>query len=421
MLRITRTPFRWLALCGLIASAAARDLQAATSPDTTPANAADSSETQTRYSSYYDQDSPADAADSSETQTGYSSYYNQDPPAASDPTTLMSGGPTSNFQTAASTLAIPTASMPSSGCSSLGDCRNRCWQPFVGVEAVLLAPVQNHGGGGTDYSFTSLTTTNTYSTSSVNGMTVTPRLSMGVMGETWGLGFRYWRFNNTQGGETSPLGPGSSVFTQGVLKLQTFDLEAIRRFYYGNSQLWFSGGVRYAQFSRQSDIQATNIFGPSTNTGAASSGAGFNGTGITSGVFGLTPIGSSGWNLFYGGRTSILWDGSSSAFAQTNAASTFGPFSNSAAHSASGSGNGNAFVGELQLGAQYNHAMRSFRGTAFFRIAGEYQYWHINNGASPSSSSSATSFILGQAATNASAGNSTLGLLGFGVSTGFMW
>ena len=203
--------------------------------------------------------------------------------------------------------------------------------------------------------------------------------------------------------------------------MQTFDLEAIRRLNYGNSQLWFSGGVRYAQFSRESNVQGANSFGGSTNIGTASSGAGFNGTGITSGVFGLTPLGSSGWNLFYGGRTSVLWDGSSSAFAQTNAATNFGPFSTSATNSARGSGNGNAFIGELQLGVQYNHAMRSFPGTAFFRIAGEYQYWHINNGASPSVNATAPTFLPGQVSTNASAGNSTLGLLGFGVSTGFMW
>jgi hypothetical protein len=431
MLRINRSPLAWLALCGLMAPAAAR----ADLPSAWPVQPATGS------------------ASSSATQT---SYYADDPPAQSDlvpsaaepPATLQPSAATLTTATVATTApscqADPSQSvMPGGITSGFGDCRNRCWQPFIGVEAVLLAPVTNKGGGGDTYGFGTynfnpaavgvgnpigapIAATTNYS-SSVNGLVVTPRIWMGVMGECWGFGVRYWRFANSSGGETAALGPGSSVFQQGALKLQTFDLEAIRRFCCCGNQFWISGGVRYGQFERNSTVQAFNYAGPLTFTGAASSGSGFNGVGPTIAIYGLKPIGCSCWNLFYSARGSYLYSDNSTAFAQTDA--TFNVTAGGAGSvgtnvgNASGS-NGNAWIGELQLGAQYNHQMTCFPGVAFFRISGEYQYWHINNGATANSSSYsgvAAGPVFAGNYTTASAGNSTLGLLGVGLSTGFMW
>lgn len=372
--------------------------------------------------------SPAKMAESA-TPT---SYYADDPPAESDLTTSAAEAPAA-FRTSASTISNTTTSsastgMPNGAFSCFGDCRNRCWQPFVGIEAVLLAPVTNKGGGGDSYAFnTGLlgATGTTYNASSVNGMIVTPRIWAGVMGECWGVGVRYWRFSNTSGGETATLGPTSSIFQQGALKLQTFDLEAIRRFCCCGNQCWVTFGARYAQFNRNSTIQAENSYAGSIYTGAASSGAGFNGVGPTVAIYGLKPIGCSCWNLFYSARGSYLFDNNSTAFAQTNATFLNGGTGASATaqNVASGSGNGNAWIGELQLGVQYNHVMTCFPGTAFLRIAGEYQYWHTNSTAA--NSTSGVGFVTGPttatAITAANAGNSTLGLLGFGIATGFMW
>jgi hypothetical protein len=66
--------------------------------------------------------------------------------------------------------------------------------------------------------------------------------------------------------------------------------------------------------------------------------------------------------------------------------------------------------------------LQCFPGTAFFRIAAEYQYWHVNGGGSSNSDSFAgldpSHYV--NVSTNAN-GTSTLGLVGFGLSTGFMW
>ena len=53
----------------------------------------------------------------------------------------------------------------------------RCF--FAGVEAALLAPVINHGGGSASYTLTQAGVggaTNSISSNSVNGMIVTPHL-----------------------------------------------------------------------------------------------------------------------------------------------------------------------------------------------------------------------------------------------------
>jgi hypothetical protein len=347
-----------------------------------------------------------------------------EPPAdPDDPVAPIPEAPESSLEPVSGTPAV--SCLPSCGCTAMGDCR-RYLQPFVGVEALFLAPTQNTSGG-TNYSVfngSPTTPTNSYNSSSASGMIVTPRLWMGVMGECWGVGVRYWRFADGAGGSTFPSGTNQGLFSQSFLKLQTFDLEGIRRFYYGNSQLWLSVGARYAQFSRGSSTSSTDVFGGNFYSASAASGAGFNGTGITTGLFGLTPIGCSCWNLFYGGRVSYLWDSSAGAVAQTNAsfASGGGGSAASTNYATGTGGNSGLFIGEVQLGVQYNHALQCCPATAFLRIAAEYQYWHVNNGASASSNSFAGAdpahFV--NVTTNAN-GNSTLGLVGFGIATGFMW
>jgi hypothetical protein len=365
----------------------------------------------------------ADATESSSIQTAY-----QSAPAPAvepdDPVAPIPDAPESSLETVPGTPAAVPSCIPSGGCSCMGDCR-RYLQPFIGVEALFLAPTQNTGGGATYSVFNGSPTTpgTSYNSSSANGMIVTPRLWMGIMGECWGVGVRYWRFANGAGGSVFPAGTNQGLASGGFLKLQTFDLEAIRRIYYGNSQLWLSVGSRYAQFNHGSSISSTDVIGGGFYTASSASGSGFNGTGITTGLYGLTPIGCSCWNLFYGGRVSYLWDTSAGSFAQTNAAfASAGGASASTNLATATGGNTGLFIGEVQLGLQYNHAMQFFPGTAFFRISAEYQYWHVNNGANASSNSFAgadpSHFV--NVATTAN-GNSTLGLVGFGLSTGFMW
>ncbi len=286
------------------------------------------------------------------------------------------------------TSCAPTVGSCCSEC--LSQCRGSCLTPFVGVEAAFLAPVMNHGGGGSSYGFSGTgVSTTSISTSSVNGMVVTPRLWLGVMGPCWGVGVRYWRFSNGNGDPGPATGANEGLFNQSFLRLQTLDLEAIRRIPCCGRNLWFSAGVRFGQFTRNNSISGAELLGGNTYVASAFTGTGFNGVGPTVGLYGLHPICCcSNWNVFYGGRFSVLFDGSSSlrpSLAPVRPAVVPVPLS---ANGASGSGNGNAFISEASLGMQYNHCLQCVPGIAFFRFAGEYQYWHVNSGADPFSRNS---------------------------------
>ncbi len=303
--------------------------------------------------------------------------------------------------------------------AGLGQYRSNLWQPFVGVEAVFLAPIHNAGGGGANYTFSDPSATSSYTASAGNGMVVAPRIWIGLMGPRWGVGFRYWSFANQPGGGQFPNNPTSQgVFSQGGLKLQTFDFETMRLFRFDDHQLWFSVGLRYAQFGRDSTVSASDVFNGGLYSASASSSTRLNGVGFTTSLYGLSPLGGSDWNLFYGGRVSYLSACDSSAFAQATASYV----NNHAAASifpAGSYGHGDALVGEFQLGVQYSRALQSFPANVFFRIGGEFQYWHVNNGSTASASANAgpLSGVALVTATSA-AGNSNLALLGFGISTG---
>ena len=136
-------------------------------------------------------------------------------------------------------------------------------QPFAGIETLFLAPIHNTGGGGANYTFSDPTATTSYTASSGNGMVATPRIWLGLMGQRWGIGVRYWGFSNDPGGGQFPDSPTSQgVFSQGVLKLQTFDFEAIRRFQFDNHQIWFTVGLRASRIRPRLERLVERFFQP---------------------------------------------------------------------------------------------------------------------------------------------------------------
>jgi hypothetical protein len=382
----------WVALCGLLAPAAAR-AQAPTALPVPPVPGVPA---------------PTNGASSS----AASSSYNEPVEAETIPTVTGVQSPG----------GAPVSGMPFGPDAEMGQWRSRFWQPFVGVETIFLAPIHNTGGGGANYTFSDPTATSSYTAGSGNGMVVTPRIWMGLMGQRWGVGVRYWGFANDPGGGQFPNNPTSEgVFSQGVLKLQTFDFDVIRRFQFDDHQIWFTVGLRQAEFARNSTVSASDVFNHGLYSASASASTRFSGFGLTTSLYGVSPIGASNWNVFYGGRVSYLGACYSSAFADASASYV----NNHAAAwiSPAGSyGYGDAFIGELQIGVQYNHALQRLPATAFFRIGGEFQYWHVNNDCSASGYANAgpvnNSALV---AATASAGNSNLALLGFGISAGLAW
>jgi len=392
MLRIGCSFWAWVALCGLLAPTVARAQVPAGLP-VPPVPGAPA---------------PVDRADASVASAGYTDPVETDGLSTVTAVQSSSGAPIS------SVVASPDAGM--------GQWRTRYAQPFVGIEAVFLAPIHNTGGGGANYTFSDPSGTSSYTASNGNGMVVTPRIWMGVMGQRWGVGIRYWSFANDPGGLEYPNNATSQgVFAQGVLKLQTFDFEVIRRYQFDEHQLWFTVGLRQAEFARNSIVSAGDVFNNGLYSASASSSSRFNGLGVTTSLYGLSQLGSSEWNVYYGGRVSYLGACYSSAFADASASYVHNA---SAAYSspAGSYGNGDAFIGELQLGVQYNHALQSIPATAFFRFGGEFQYWHVSTACSANGYANAgpmSNSALVQA--TAAAGGSNLALLGFGFSTGFLW
>jgi hypothetical protein len=293
--------------------------------------------------------------------------------------------------------------------------------PFVGVAATFLAPIHNRSSvGNVAVLDPGGNTVNNLNSQTLNNMTVGPRLWAGVQGARFGGLVRYWRYVDDQGGLV-PQAAGPFGLSQGHLQLQTFDAEAFRYWAGPNGTTWLTFGVRHAQFQQSGGAVSSTVVGPGLVSAAAFSNDSTYATGITNGLFGMYRIHDTNWSWFYGGRYSFLWDGNAKASVQT-AVNYVDPFVAAAAvNGASVRNSGDLFIGEAQLGTQYNRQLVFLPMNAFFRVALEYQYWNLNvhGGASSVSFAGNGANAIGVAA--ARAGGATLDLLGFNVATGFWW
>jgi hypothetical protein len=319
------------------------------------------------------------------------------------------------------------------GCCDSGNCGKSCCpkpsccccdpcMPFVGVAATFLAPVHNRSSvGNVSVLDPGGATLSSLNSQTVGNMTVGPRIWAGIRGPAgWAGVVRYWRFVDDQGGFSPQAAPPFSL-SQGHLQLQTFDAEAIRYFSTPNSNLWLSMGVRHAQFQQSGTAISSSVVNNGLVTSSAFSGASTYATGITNGLFGTCRIHNTNWSWFYGGRTSFLWDGNAKS-AVTTAVSYTDPLVAAAAiNGASFRNNGDLFIGEAQLGTQYNRQLVALPMNAFFRVAFEYQYWNLNMHGGAQSTSFAGNGANAIGVATARAGGSTLDLIGFNVATGFWW
>ena len=84
--------------------------------------------------------------------------------------------------------------------------------------------------------------------------------------------------------------------------------------------------------------------------------------------------------------------------------------------------NANLFIGELQVGGQWNLALKCVPANAFVRVAFEYQYWCTSNGgfAGAYSYAGPTGGPVGFAAGQAN-GDTHVNLVGFNIGTGLTW
>ena len=180
--------------------------------------------------------------------------------------------------------------------------------------------------------------------------------------------------------------------------------------------------MRYASFENRSSASAAGFFegGFDLATAAAASGTSFHGTGLTFALAGRRQLGCSNLHLFASGRGSVLW-GDAEVWA--NAESSAISFPSAAAVEAAGayaSGSTEAWIGEFQVGVQWEYALECLPAVAFFRTAFEYQYWNIQGNGFAGAESLAIANLSGGFA-EATSGASNVHLYGLSVGTGLTW
>ncbi len=304
---------------------------------------------------------------------------------------------------------------------------NRC-QPsrvwVVGVESTFLSPDIHGAPGRVSVTDAGTGLTNVLSSGMAkveDDLFVAPRIWLGRKGETWGVVGRFWKLSESETAfdafSGSPDTSGVNAF--GSLEAYTIDLEATRDFCWRNWDMEAAFGARYAWFDHQSSISTTQLVGPTLANASALSARDFGGTGLTFALGGARPLRSRpSVQLFWNARGSVMW-GDLSGIAETNLLATDGASVAAAGSTASSESDEDLFIGELQIGAQWEHQLRCVPASAFVRVAGEIQYWDANG-------VSASSFSAGSVApatlvATGEAGGFYMDLFGFALAAGLTY
>ena len=304
-------------------------------------------------------------------------------------------------------------------------CDKGCPVFFTGVEATMFNASTR--GISADASVRNSNTNTTVGLSDddvFDRFTFSPRIWAGVQEGCWAVLGRFWYLSDSTG-ELSPLfpAPGSGVGTyeQERLKAYTADFEVSRAFCLGISKCNFYLGGRYASFEAQQGLDVSRLTSPTEIAYSnAFSAFSFNGLGITTAIQGRTPIGCDTCiSLIWGVRGSVLWGNANRAVQTSDSVIDIGAEATSI-NSAESSECATAFIVEAMVGAQWDHELRCLPMSAFFRLAGEYQYWDLGS----SGDAAAGSFAFDSPAhanSNASVGSVDMNLVGFTVGCGFNW
>lgn len=308
------------------------------------------------------------------------------------------------------------------------------WQPVSshssgpiwvsGVETTFLAPIMT---GTTNRTLivdnSTLDGVEVIDDMGLEMMTFAPRVWLGVQGDNgWGVVGRFWYLNDTQrASDDIALGSGLYEFEgENRLKQYTLDFEVTRSFEWGSWLMDGSFGVRYASIEYNAALNEGAILSGSLISAAAESDRAFNGTGIT---FALG--GRRAWRK----NSSIhwIWNARGSAIFGTARYAT-----SAVTETLDGSGwslagdaetarfNDTLFIGEIQGGVQWEHALQTLPASAFFRVVCEYQYWGgVNNENISAGIIDVTPS--GDAAAVASARGMNLDLIGLSIGAGLTW
>lgn len=346
-------------------------------------------------------------------------------------------------------LATPANDMPwgdpvmcSDGCCD--DCCDVCCEAtcgcakcpprrilVVGTEVVFLDVDLN--GNRIAYQFDDFDTPSVtafgpaYGDGAIDDFYITPRLWVGVQGEKWGVIGRYFhmRVGENDHDPFDPFGPvGEQSFdVNSIFEAYYTDLELTRNFCVHGCKTQFSFGARYASIEHDENIYARTIADDATYTGYGRANRQASGTGLTFGLNGRKPLFcNSCAHWFYNVRSSILW-GTILNETETEATADVTPdFGSGAITGAAVSVDDDLFIGEVQLGLEWDFALRCLPAKSFFRAAFEYQYWDAATGSASSGAFAGFSGATNsQVAVDASAPGLIVDLLGVSIGTGFTW
>jgi len=334
------------------------------------------------------------------------------------------------------------------GCATGKRCRRR---PIlvVGTEVAFLYPELN--GAGISYTFQDFVTptanrafSSASNAASIDSLYIAPRLWLGLQGECWGIMGRYFHFrageheddpfipqNSTKGYKAGHLDQG--FWINNCAEAYYLDLELTRNFCCRCWKNQFAFGARYASIDHHQALSAiTEVRDGALATeglifGTARSDRNAHGTGLTFGLNGRRPMfRNSCAHWYYNVRSSILWGNNYNDVATSaNAVYTGGGPVTANAGSIDGAlswVDSDLYIGEIQLGVEWNFALRCLPAKALFRAAFEYQHWEGPQGRATSTSFSGFGSPTTSVGTGfADASGLRLDLFGFTVGTGFTW
>jgi hypothetical protein len=313
-----------------------------------------------------------------------------------------------------------------------------------GIEATFLRPDLNDGAAAfsvfeaSDERFDEFSTT----TDDVDDFYMSPRIWFGVQGCLWGANLRYWHLRANEGSFDPTLGsdgewdgpncgtPDFGYTSCNDLEAYTVDLEITRRVCLHDCWMQFSAGVRHAEIEHDASLNATALADDSVLFGFAGAHRQTRGTGLVLGWYGRKPIfPCSCVHWFYNFHWSALW-GPTETAAETGvlvSLTSQDPDAVAAAGSVNGASTAvddNLFIGEIQLGLEWDYALRCMPANAFCRVAVEYQRWSGGQGFSAANSFAGVEIdndltTLGDAL--AIADTPELDLIGLAISTGLTW
>jgi hypothetical protein len=214
------------------------------------------------------------------------------------------------------------------------------------------------------------------------------------------------------------------LFSMNRLEAYTIDLEITRRFCLHDCWMQGSVGVRHAEIEHAESLTGTALASEANLFGYAEADRYTRGTGIVLGWYGRKPIyPCSCVHWYYNLRWSALW-GPTQTAVETGATVLATGGNAGSVNGAATCVDDNLFIGEVQLGLEWNYALKCLPANAFFRAGIEYQRWTGGIGYSESGSFAGLEVnneFTTVGSTFASAAAPELDLIGITLGSGLTW